>query len=205
MWCNICNCEVPLHGENRHNNGRKHMNRLFTKEEKEKERKKRNLVFAKNRKLDEFKIIFPKQAFILNMLDYPNVNIFNEVLSFLYNVLLETEFELELSDEIFNVLIEYLKYAYDLDDKYIEGCKRIEKNKFINIFIYAIKDDKDVCKVKKEIERDYDNSTLDSLLSSNQVEMAQAQIIYNHNKSINEYMDIYNEARLSFNENIKKL
>jgi hypothetical protein len=205
MWCYICKCDVPLHGENRHNNGRKHMNKMFTKEEKEKERQKRNLIFSKNRKLDEFKMIFPKQASVLNMLNYPNIDIFNEVLSFIYNIMLETEFDVELSDNTYYVLIEYLTYVYDLDDRYIRACKRMGIKKYINIFIYAILYDKDELIVKTEIERDYDNSILNDLLDGGQIEMAQSQIIYNYNKSIKEYVDLYDEARLSFNENIKKI
>ena len=202
MWCDVCKCQVPLHGENRHNNGRKHMNKLFTKEEKEKERQKRNLIFMKNRKLDEFKIIFPKHASVLSLLDYPNADIFNEILSFIYNILLENEFDLEFNDELYSVLIDYLSNLYNFDDKYINACRRIEQNKFINIFIYAIKYDKDESQVKKEIERDYDNFILDSLLTGGQAELAQSMIIENYNKSIHEYMDLYDEARQSFNKYI---
>ncbi len=202
--CDVCNCNIPNNHAsiNQHESGKRHIKNLLIdddqiiKPEKKESNEIRNKTLIEKMPLfRELKELFPDKMIPFLNIGLNNSNGLDVVLELFYNILLNFEEDMEISDNVIEILKKYLDQIYIIDEFQDIFLKNMNDNDFMSLFIRLLQDD--TLSLNKELNNIQRYDKLNKLMEED-IDLAQQEIMANYQEIGEKYEKLYVEAKSDF-------
>ena len=209
--CDVCNCNIPNNyaSIDQHESGKRHQKKLLIDDDqiikpkkKESNPKKKESNEIKNKTLigemplfRELKELFPDKLIPFLNISLNNSNDLDVVLKLFYNILLNFEEDMEISDNVIEILKKYLDQIYIIDEFQEIFLKNMNDNEFMSLFIRILQND--TLSLNEELNNIQRYDKLNKLMEED-IDLAQIEIMANYQEIGEKCEKLYIEAKSDF-------
>jgi len=202
--CDVCNCNIPNNyaSIDQHKSGKRHIKNLLIDddqiikpEKKESNEIKNKTLIEKMPLFRELRELFPDKMIPFLNIGLNNSNGLDVVLELFYNILLNFEEDMEISDNVIEILKKYLDQIYIIDEFQDIFLKNMNDNDFMSLFIRILQND--TLSLNEELNNIQRYDKLNKLMEED-IDLAQQEIMANYQEIGEKYEKLYVEAKSDF-------